>query len=117
MKKILKYAFRLFKRLDVSPLDCSNLSFKVAIFLVWGINVIFFVTKDLVFAEIDSSPLGKYKTSTLIVKFSPLAISNEVKFEFYIPLNSGVISSYHVNLIEYEFHKIDRERSPPYIPV
>jgi len=112
VKKFLKYLIRLYRRVDIAPLDNSNLSFKAAIFLLWGINVMFFLTKDIVAYKIDSSPVHKYKSSTLTVKLNPLALSDDVKIEFYAP-RQGVISSYDVNLIYYDYKRLNRERSPP----
>lgn len=112
VKKILKYSIRFYKRIDIAPLDNSNLSFKVAIFLVWGINVLFFLTKEIIAHEIDKNPSYKYKASTLTVTLNPLALSEDIKIEFYAP-KRGVISSYDVNLIYYELKRLDRERSPP----
>jgi hypothetical protein len=112
VKKILKYSVRLYKRVDIAPLDSSNLSFKIAIFLLWGINVLFFLTKDIIAHEIDKNPSYKYKASTLTVKLSPITLSDDIDIEFYAP-KTGVISSYDVHLIFYELERLDRERSPP----
>ncbi|MFI5145353.1 MAG: hypothetical protein ACHQJ4_07120 [Ignavibacteria bacterium] len=84
----------------------------MAIFLLWGVNVLFFLTKDIITYKIDSNPVYKYKSSTLTVKLNPLALSDDVKIEFYAP-RQGVISSYDVNLIYYDYKRLDRERGPP----
>ncbi len=114
VKKILKYTIRLYKKLDIAPLDSSNLSFKIAIFLIWGINVLFFLTKDIVSYEINKNPSSKFKASTLTVKLSPLALSDNVEFKFFAP-TKGVISSYDDKLIYIELSRLNRERSPPII--
>lgn len=112
MKKILKYTIRLYRKIDIVPLDSSNMSFKIAIFLIWGINVLFFLTKDIIAHEIDKNPSFKYKASTLTVKLSPLALSEDNEIQFYAP-KAGVISSYDVILTYYGFERLNRERSPP----
>ena len=88
------------------------MSFKIAIFLVWGINVLFFLTKDYVSSELDKNPFTKYKASSLTIKLSPLALSNDFKFEFYAP-EIGVFSSYNFSIHVLDFNKLVRERSPP----
>jgi hypothetical protein len=113
VKKILKYALKLYRKIDVAPLDSSHLSFKVAIFLVWGVNILFFVTKDIVANEILADPACKHKTSILIIKTSPLSLSYDIEFEFYLPMNFGIISSYTFELTICEPQRLDRERSPP----
>jgi hypothetical protein len=112
MRRVFKYAFKIFKRIDISPLDSSHLFFKIIIFLVWGINVLFFITKDLISDEVFVSSVCKYKTSTLVIKISPLGLTDNIEFEFYAPL-SGAVSSYNISLDVHDFQKIIRDRSPP----
>ena len=115
MKKILKLFHWFYKKIDIAPLDSSNFSFKITIFLVWGVNVLFFITKDVVYYEVCKDYENKFKTYSQIIQLSPLALPSTNDIKFFIPLNYGVISTHDVNLCVYEIANIDRERSPPLV--
>ena len=114
MTKLLKYFLIQFRKIDISPLDDTHLSFKIAIFLVWGVNVLFFISHDAIASEIYSYPTYKYKSAALTLQVSPLALPDNGDIEFFTPV-TGVISSLDVNLVVYQCDKILRDRSPPQI--
>ena len=110
--KLLRYALKLYRKIDISPLDNSNLSFKITIFLVWGVNTLFFISHDAISSELNCYLSYKYKSSALTLQVQPLALPENDEIKFLAP-SVGVISSYNFTLFVRESNRIIRERSPP----
>ena len=111
LSRILKYFVKLVTRVDISPLDSTNLSFKVFIFLLWGISFLFFNTKELTSDEGYSNPIYKNGYLTLTEKYLP-AISPDVHIEFRVP-PIGVLYTYNINPVSFEFINVVSVRGPP----
>jgi hypothetical protein len=112
LKKILKYGLKVLKKTDISPLDCSNQSFKIFVFLLWGFSLLFFTTKEITSNEISLSPVYKNGYLSITEKFSVSAITPEVQIEIYRP-PICIISTSDVKIDIYVFYRIQNSRGPP----
>ncbi len=111
LKKILKYLIRIADKIDVSPIEGDTL-FKVIIYLVWGLNAIFFIGRDAPPYIISHDADVTYKVSTSTQSFSPIILDDHNVIVFHSS-EFGTISSYDVELINPGVTKFEHERSPP----
>lgn len=111
MKNVLKYLFKIYKRIDVSPIGGDTI-FKGIIFLVWGINAVLYIGGDYSSCTIEHNPGVTHKVCTYTQSFSPSILSNHNDITFHSS-EIGTISSYDVKLSRASFKKIEHERGPP----
>jgi len=114
MRKIFKYFYKLYRKFDIAPLDSSHLYLKLFLFFFLSINLVCFISCEILDHNVIPETSSKVQPPTITIKLIPLAIVVDPVIEFSIPL-CGIISSYKVNLVIYESYRIDRERGPPQV--
>ena len=115
MKKVLKYLYRFFSRVDISPIDRGGI-IKGIIFVIWGLNAYIFIGIDCLCEE----ALAYSHAQCLIYNITETLSSVEINIDNEIIFDSspvGTIASYNVTPLPFEPVKIVRDRSPPIISI
>lgn len=112
LKNIIKYFYCLYKKIDISPLERNGSFIRSIIFLVWGINALFFLTLDF----LPQDDFAIHSSDQSISKYTLELSSADVQPDMILIFFStavGTISSYNINPHEFEKHFVERGRSPP----
>jgi|SRR6266498_989961 len=111
MKKISKFIFHLYKKLDISPISPGGLS-KEFIVLFWGLNAVFFLASGLTAKHYIDPKDDASVCCTITKKISSTDLYTE---ETHIVNTSAyvIISSTDFELPESEFIIVPAERGPP----
>jgi hypothetical protein len=112
MNKRLKYLFHLVRRIDVSPIDGGNVG-KLMIFLLWGINALLFLGKDIINESFQCDFNTNCNSCISLEKFSPFEFSKTTLDEFELPFYGNFFLS-NIDITESFVINFVRDRGPPF---
>jgi hypothetical protein len=112
LRTTVKYISRIYRVLDISPLDRNGSSLRTIIFITWAVNAVIFLTIDfLPFADFyvnrQEQTVSKYTIELFSADVHP-----DVQITFFSK-ELGIISSNDVNPFKFEINRVERVRGPP----
>jgi hypothetical protein len=112
MESPFRYIRKLFSRFDVSPIESGGIT-KTVVFVIWGINALFFLGKDLIIEHNSSSIYSDCCSVCTVTKKISTADLYVESISFINTTYFIVISSFDYELPSYDVITVIRDRSPP----